>query len=87
MNDEFGRFEPTVDLVALAMAVEAALEADTYRVASLSVGGELASVGVAGGDEELTQSALDSQRACVTAHARLDPAATPNAGTQQLMVF
>jgi len=85
-DDYFGRFEPTIDLVGIALAVQDLVEADAYRVSGLTVATELPSIWLTAGDQELGR-ALDRVRACVSMHAEPDPSVVSRAEDQQLLVF
>jgi hypothetical protein len=86
-GDRFERFEPTVDLVGIALAVQDVIEADAYRVADITVAAELPPVWLTATDQAALDRALDRVRACVTADAGLEPSAVPAAEDQQLLVF
>jgi ketosteroid isomerase-like protein len=79
VSSNFGPFEPTVDLLGAANAIQDVLEADVYRVHGIAVGGELPPVWLSGHVE----SALNAIRACVTVSAT--PAPSPD--DQQLLAF
>jgi hypothetical protein len=85
--DEFGRFAPTVDLMGVALAVGSVVEADVYRISSISVGGELPDVWLMPSEEHDMERALRAIRACVTVSAQLVPTEARHAEDQQLTAF
>jgi hypothetical protein len=86
-TDYFGRFEPSVDLVGIAMALQDVLEADVYRVDGIAVGGQLPPVWLTAGDKRALERAVNAVRACVSVDAKLDPSATSTAEDQQFVAF
>jgi hypothetical protein len=86
-DDHFERFERTVDLVGIALAVQDVIEADAYRVSDVTAATELPSVWLTPRDQAAPERALDRVRACVSVHAELDPGAASTASDQQLLVF
>jgi hypothetical protein len=86
-DDYFERFEPTIDLVGIALAVQDVIEGDAYRVSGMTVATDLPPVWLTATDPAALERALDRARACVGIHAELDPGAAPAAEDQQLLVF
>jgi hypothetical protein len=78
-SNDFGRFEPTVDLVGIAVALQDVFEADVYRVHNIGVGGKLPPVWLTGD----VAGALNAIRAC--AKVRATPEPSPD--DQQLVAF
>lgn len=87
VQDDFERFEPTVDLVGIALGVRDVLEADVYRVSDLTVATELPQVWLTPTDGAALERALAAIRACVSVRAQPAPATTSTATDQQLLVF
>jgi hypothetical protein len=87
VSENFGRFEPSVDLVGIALVLQDVLEADVYRVHSIAVGGELPLVWLTAGDKSELERAVNAMRACVNVGARLDPSATSTAEDQHFVAF
>jgi hypothetical protein len=86
-EDYFERFEPTVDLVGIGLAVQDVIEADAYRVSSLTVATELPPIWLTPTDRSAVERALESVRACASVCGELDPRTAPTARDQQLLVF
>jgi len=86
-EDYFERFEPAIDLIGIAIAVRDVIEADAYRVSSLTVATELPSVWLTPTDPGAIERALERVRACVSVRGELDPTAASTARDQQLLVF
>jgi hypothetical protein len=86
-GDDFERFEPTADLVAIAITLQDVLEADVYRVGSIDVGSELPSVWLTATDEDQLERALHTIRACVSVNAKPEPEATTSAEDQHFVIF
>jgi hypothetical protein len=86
-DDDFERFEPTADLVGIALGIRDVLEEDVYRVSSLTVATELPQVWLTPTDRAGLERSLGAIRACVSVQAQPDSATTSTAGDQQLLVF
>jgi hypothetical protein len=80
-------YDPTVDLLAVATALETVVRADGYRVTSVIVGSDIAGVWLTGGDTEAVQAALHGMRACVVVHGSLNLPSVPDASSQMLIMF
>ena len=86
-DDDFEGFEPTIDLVGIALAFQDVIEADAYRVSGITVATELPPVWLTATDQAALERTLGRVRACVSVSAELDPGAAPTAEDQQLLVF
>jgi hypothetical protein len=80
-------YDPTVDLLAAGLGIEAALDRDVYH-ASLTLRTSLPAVWI-GASADMPERALavDKIRACLTVNGRLRPDVGPPSGTQQMTVF
>jgi hypothetical protein len=87
VGNHFGRWEPTVDLVDVAIGLQEVLEADVYRVQGVDVGGKLPDVWLTAGDAGRLERALDAIRACATVRARPLPTAAKRADDQHFVAF
>jgi hypothetical protein len=86
-EDDYERFEPTVDLIAVAVGVQDVVEVDAYRVLDVTVATRVPPVWLTPTDQAALERALDRVRACLTLHAELDPAAASTARDQHFVVF
>jgi hypothetical protein len=83
----FERYEPTVDLVGLAFAVQDVVEADAYHVRGLTVETDLPDVWLTSSDGLDSSRALEGVVAGVTLNCALSPTLSDAADKQQLSVF
>ncbi len=80
-------YAPTHDLIDLAVKIADLIEGDTYRVSSISAGGELPAVWLPGAAAAESEPVVETSRGCVTLHAVLDPDAHPDSHAQGFYVF
>lgn len=83
----FRRYEPTCDLVAIALDIAAVLESDAYQPDDPELATELPAVWLTHASDPALAEALDAVRAAATIHGRLRPAASPAYASQQLTIF
>jgi hypothetical protein len=81
--DDGGPFQPTIDLIAAALAIRDVLEGNVYGVRGMAVGGDLPGVWLADGADR----ALRGVRYCVTIDATPSGDLTDDLQAQQLSVF
>lgn len=80
-------YDPSVDLLAAGLGIEAALDRDVYH-ASLTLRTALPGVWIgASADTPERGPEVDTIRACLTVNGRLRPDVGPPSGTQQMTVF
>lgn len=86
-GDDGEPFDPSIDLVALALGVQRAIETDhRYRIRTITLGSSLPGAWLENPTTAEITSALTTLRACVTLSGQLDPRIA-DANTQQLTIF
>jgi hypothetical protein len=86
--DDWGaEYRPTIDLTKVALEIAADLEADLYRVSSLTAGADVPDVWFRAGDPRTVEDALASVTGCISIDAELRPDVHPTAPDQQFTVF
>jgi hypothetical protein len=86
--DDWGsEYRPTIDLTRVALQLAAEVEADLYRVSSLTAGADVADVWLRARDPETVEAALAAVTGCVSIGAELRPDVHPAARDQQFTVF
>ncbi len=84
----FDRWEPTVDLVALAFEIADLIEADVYRNPTLSVAHSLPQVWLGlGGDDRAVELARTETRAVLSVSAKVDPAISPTSDSKMFVIW
>jgi hypothetical protein len=86
-EDRGERYEPTTELTEIALDIAAVLEADSYQVTGIALGGELPADWLGGGDQQDVARARATLAGCVALNAELRPAAHPTAASQLFVVF
>ncbi len=80
-------YEPSRDLVGLAISIADAIDADDYRVSAIRLAEDLAPVWLPGAPPAEADHVLSRCHGCVTVTARLRPPTHPESDSQQLTLF
>jgi hypothetical protein len=87
-ESDFERWEPTVDLVAIAFDIADVIEADVYRCTRLTVSQTLPEFWLrAGNDPSAVAIALDRTRAVLSIRASLDRSVCPTSDSQMFVTW
>lgn len=87
VEHSIAEYNPTVNLIGVALQIAEVINGDAYRVSSITAAGELAPVWLPGASPSEADVAIDACRGCVTINARLEPGANARADAQQLTAF